>query len=98
MDLRRLHFGKAMEELMRQRRSAMLDGAGEAIAAGDRRQPLERAEVELDFGNAAARQGYSTMRRARLDAHLRQPGSFRPGATVELGAIAIEVRTQLLLR
>ena len=97
VDLGRLDGREAMEELVGQRRGAVLDGAGQAVLAGDRRQPLERPEVELDLGDAAARQRHAAVAGAGLDADLADADGRRPGHPVELAPEAIEVGPQLVL-
>src|SRR4051794_4441716 len=53
VDLGRLYLREAVEELVGQRRRTVLYGTGESVRARDLAQPLERAEIELDLGNAA---------------------------------------------
>ena len=57
----------------------------------------EDLEVELDLGHAAVRQRHAAVRRAGLDADLGDPDGAR-GARLELAAVPVEVRPQLLDR
>ena len=84
MDLGRLDLREAMEELVGQGRRAVLHGAGQAVLARHGRQPLERPEVELDLGHAAAGQRHATVAGAGLDADLRQAERDGSGQPIEL--------------
>ena len=61
VDLGRLDLREAMEELIGEGRRTVLDGAGESVLTAHCRQPLERAEVEVDFRYATARQRHAAM-------------------------------------
>ena len=95
VDLGRLDRREAVEQLVGQRRGAVLDRARQAVLAGDLAELAEDLEVELDLGHAAVRQRHAAVRGAGLDADLAD--AVAPGARrVELAAIAVEVGPELL--
>ena len=70
VDLRGLDGREAVEQLVGQGRRAVLDGAGQAVLAGDDAELAQDLEVELDLGHAAVGQRDAAVRRPGLDADL----------------------------
>src|SRR5205814_5329511 len=96
MDLGGLDLWEFPEEVLRQRRGAVLYRAGHAeLLARDDRQLAERIEIDGDLGDRAVRERYAAVRGAGLDADLAD--AFRAGGDlVEVLAVAAHVRAQLL--
>ena len=71
VDLRALGPREAVEQVLGQRRGAVLHRTREAVLlAREFRQRLERVEVELDLGDRAVGQRHATVAGARLDRDL----------------------------
>ena len=94
MDLGRLDRREAVEQLVGERRRAVLDGTRQAVLAGDDAELAEDLEVELDLGHAAVGERHAAVRGAGLDADLGDAAGAR-GEPVELAAVAVEVGAQL---
>ena len=98
VDLGGLDGREAVEQLVGQRRRAVLDGARQPVLAGDHAELAQDLEVELDLGDAAAGQRHAAVARPGLDADLaRCP--VAPGRRASSSrAVAVEVGAQLLDR
>ncbi len=71
VDLGRLDRRESVEQLVRQGRRAVLDGAGQPVVAPrDLAELAQHLEVELDLGHAAVGQRHAAVARAGLDADL----------------------------
>ena len=94
MDLGRLDRREPVEQLVGERRGAVLDGARQAVLAGDHAELAQDLEVELDLGDATARERDAAVRGPGLDADLGDARGAR-GQAVELAPIAVEIGAQL---
>jgi hypothetical protein len=79
VDLGGLDRREAVEQLVGQRRRAVLDGPCQSMRPSDLTELAKHLEVELDLGHAAVRQRDAAMARTGLHADLRDPG--RAGST-----------------
>ena len=95
VDLGRLDRREAVEQLVGQRRRAVLHGARQPVRPRDLAELAEDLEVELDLGHAAVGERHAAVARPGLDAHLRDPDRARR-ARVQLAPVAVEVRLELL--
>ena len=87
VDLGGLDRREAVEQLVGQRRRAVLDGAGQPVLAGDDAELAQDLEVELDLGHAAVGQRHAAVRRAGLDADLGDAlGARRAGRRARGGS------------
>ncbi|OPY92435.1 MAG: hypothetical protein A4E73_01140 [Syntrophaceae bacterium PtaU1.Bin231] len=97
VDLRRLHGGKTVEGLVRERRCTVLDGAGQSVFLPRRfGQHLQRVEIDLHLGDRPVGQRHAAMGRARLDADLADALDVGPRLLAQFPAIAVHVGAQLL--
>ena len=96
VDLGGLDGREAVEQLVGQRRRAVLDRAGQAVLAGDLAERAEHLEVELDLGDVPSGSGTPPCDVPVWTLTLREAGGAGL-ARLELALVAGEVGAQLVL-